>query len=63
MNATDMDATTLKENLKEKSNLAMIKKIGTTTFQVYVHFNEESKETMQDKIKRMMAADVEAGGE
>ena len=31
-----------------------IKKIGKTTYDVIVHFNDKSSETMQDKLKRIM---------
>ena len=30
------------------------KKIGKTTYEVIVHFNDKSSETMQDKLKRIM---------
>ena len=31
-----------------------IKKIGKTTYEVIVHFNENATETVQDKLKRIM---------
>lgn len=39
--------------------VAMRKKIGKTTYLVRVHFNDEAKENMADKIKRMMKNDVQ----
>ena len=33
---------------------AMVRKIGKTTYQVRVHFSTTSRETMSDKIKRML---------
>ncbi|MEE1303190.1 MAG: transposon-encoded TnpW family protein, partial [Bacteroidales bacterium] len=33
---------------------------GGTTYVVRVHFNEDAKETMKDKIKRLMENDVKA---
>lgn len=33
---------------------ALVKKIGRTTYIVKIHFSETSKETMSDKIKRML---------
>lgn len=33
---------------------ALVKKIGRTTYIVRVHFSKTSKETMSDKIKRML---------
>lgn len=37
----------------------MVKKIGKTTYVVRVHFSETNKETMSDKIKRMLKNEVE----
>ena len=34
------------------------KVIGKTTYVVRVHFNEDAKETMADKIKRMLREEV-----
>ena len=34
------------------------KVIGNTTYVVCVHFSETSKETMEDKIKRLIREDV-----
>ena len=34
-------------------------KIGNTTYIVNVHFSETSKETLEDKIKRMIKNDIE----
>ena len=34
------------------------KTIGKTTYVVRVHFSETSKETMQDKIKRLLREEV-----
>ena len=36
----------------------LVKKIGKTTYIVRVHFSETSKETMSDKIKRMLRNEV-----
>ncbi len=30
------------------------KKIGKTSYEVIVHFNDKNSETMQDKLKRIM---------
>ena len=35
------------------------RKIGKTTYIVRVHFSETAKETMEDKIKRMLSAELE----
>ena len=34
------------------------KKIGRTTYVVDVHFSETSKETMEDKIKRLIINEI-----
>jgi len=36
----------------------LVKRIGGTTYHVKVHFNPNSKETMQDKIMRMLRNEV-----
>ncbi len=36
----------------------LVKKIGKTTYRVKVHFSETSKETMSDKIKRMLCNEI-----
>ena len=36
----------------------LVKKIGKTTYIVKVHFSQSNKETMTDKIKRMLRNEV-----
>ncbi len=38
---------------------AVRKKINGTTYIVRVHFNEDAKETMEDKIKRLLRNEVQ----
>lgn len=38
---------------------ALVKKIGRTTYIVRVHFSKTSKETMRDKIKRMLKNEIQ----
>ncbi|MCI8607367.1 MAG: hypothetical protein HFG72_11365 [Hungatella sp.] len=38
--------------------IAVVKKIGQTTYIVRVHFSKTSKETMSDKIKRMLKNEI-----
>ena len=38
---------------------ALVKKIGRTTYIVRVHFSKTSKETMIDKIKRMLKNEIQ----
>lgn len=42
------------ENRKANTPIALRKQIGGTMYCVRVHFNEDAKETMKDKIKRML---------
>ncbi len=39
----------------------LVKTIGKTTYLVTCHFSETSKETLQDKIKRMIVRDIQNG--
>ena len=50
-------ATTSPLNAKETEQPAIVKKIGNTTYQVKIHFSTTSKETMSDKIKRLIMND------
>ena len=45
--------------VKEAPQPVMIKKIGKTTYRVKIHFSETSKETMSDKIKRMLKNEIQ----
>lgn len=38
----------------------LLERIGSTTFEVTVHFSETSTETMEDKILRLIAREVMA---
>ena len=37
----------------------LIRRIGTTTYEVSIHFSDTSKETMADKIKRLIEQDIQ----
>ncbi len=37
---------------------ALVKQIGKTTYKVRVHFSKTSRETMSDKIKRLLRYEV-----
>ena len=37
---------------------ALVKQIGKTTYKVKIHFSETSKETMSDKIVRMLQNEI-----
>ena len=49
------------EELKntDKKGINTKRKIGKTTYEVVVHFNENATETMQDKLKRIMLREME----
>ena len=42
------------DNRKSHTPVALRKQIGGTMYVVRVHFNEDAKETMKDKIKRLI---------
>lgn len=46
--------------VKTDAQPVMVKKIGKTTYRVKLHFSETSKETMSDKIKRLILNDCGA---
>ena len=52
-------ATASPLTVKEAPQRVMVKKIGKTTYRVTIHFSETSKETMSDKIKRLILNDCE----
>ena len=46
----------------EQSKPAVLyKRVGSTTFEVAVHFSKTSTETMNDKILRLVKSDAEEG--
>ena len=48
------------EELKntDKKGISTERKIGKTTYEVVVHFNENATETMQDKLTRIMLREL-----
>jgi len=53
----DTDNTTIATEIAKQPDL--IKRIGKTTYKVNVHFSMTSKETMSDKIIRMLRNEVQ----
>ena len=47
------------EPQKSKETLTMLKRIGSTTFEVAVHFSETSNDTMADALCRLLEREVE----
>lgn len=43
---------------QEDESPALVKKIGKTTYRVKIHFSTTSRETMSDKIKRMLRNEI-----
>ncbi|WP_311405738.1 transposon-encoded TnpW family protein [Lancefieldella rimae] len=41
-----------------KKGISTKRKIGKTTYEVVVHFNENATETMQDKLTRIMLREL-----
>lgn len=56
-NTTAADATHTEQ---EAERPALVKKIGNTTYEVSFYFSSTSKETMSDKIKRLIKRDTSA---
>lgn len=60
LNATThtSDALTVQDTTAQDNPPALIKKIGKMTYIVRVHFSTTSKETFEDKVKRMLREEV-----
>lgn len=48
--------------MRNKNYIFMSKRIGTTTYKVKIYLNENSKETMEDKILRIITNHPLASG-
>ena len=59
-NVTEEKPFTETAMLPEKP-VTMLKRIGGTTYQVSVHFSKTSKETISDKITRLIQNEAENG--
>ena len=55
---TPAPATSGKTSRTQDRPPDLVKKIGKTTYLVRVHFSQTSRETLEDKIKRMLRDDV-----
>ena len=51
----DLDMLEKKRSVNDYADI--MKKIGNTTYRVKIHFSTTSKETMSDKIKRLIMND------
>ena len=50
----------MNNTINTQSRPSLVKKIGKTTYVVTAHFSETNKETMNDKIKRMLKNELKA---
>jgi len=55
---TATDIPTVQNAATQDNSPALIKKIGKMTYIVRVHFSTTSKETFEDKVKRMLRKEV-----
>lgn len=60
MNNEQTNINTDTTTAPEAERPALIKKIGSTTYEVSFHFSTTSTETMSDKIKRLIKRDMSA---
>jgi len=60
LNATTAtnDTPAVQDTATQDNPPALIKKIGKMTYIVRVHFSTTSKETFEDKVKRMLREEV-----
>jgi hypothetical protein len=61
MNNTD---TTINAPVKAKETAQpdLVKRIGNTTYEVKIHFSETSKETLTDKVMRLIRNEAVSNG-
>jgi hypothetical protein len=48
------------DNHAHAEPITMRKRIGSVVYEVIIHFNQDAKEVMHDKILRLMRRDMEA---
>ena len=61
MGMTDSENKEMKEALANVPEPLLKTTIGKITYLVGIHFSEDSKETMADKIDRLIRRDLQAG--
>ena len=59
-----MNATAVKSAARTQGNayvepVKLLERIGSTTFEVTIHFSETSNETMEDKLLRLIEREVQ----
>ena len=60
-NSLPMNENKATATQKPAEKPVLVKKIGNTTYNVVVHFSETSKETLEDKVKRLILNDCVNG--
>ena len=58
MKTTVNSAARTQGNATHAEPVKIVKRIGSTTFVVAVHFSQTDRETMQDKVKRLIEQEV-----
>ena len=58
MNKTTVNAPRATRPMSDNRLPSIIKKHGNTTYEVYVHFSKTSKETMTDKVMRLIRNEI-----
>ena len=53
-----VNISTVKSAVQRDERPALVKKIGKTTYRVTIYFSTTSRETMSDKIKRMLRNEI-----
>lgn len=58
MENENVNMAVAEDTVAQKEPPALVKKIGSMTYIVRVHFSTTSKETFNDKVKRMLRNEV-----
>lgn len=56
---SNQDAAETLSTIPDEPRLSM--RIGNTTYLVSIHFSETSKDTLADKVKKLIRRDLESG--
>jgi len=57
--AKGTDAAKTRSNNAHAEPLKLLRRIGSTTVEITVHFSNASKETLEDKLLRMIEREVD----
>jgi hypothetical protein len=61
-NVNTIDNTNVNPTVGGREIPSITQRLGNTTYEVYVHFSETSKETMTDKVLRLIRNEVISKG-